>query len=349
MKSTPLILLFSIVWFVQACTSSEGNDKALVKKSEVIPVKILALTKQEVSSVIETSGLFTTDDETMLSFKTGGVIDRIYVKEGDAIKKGQVLASLNLTEIEAQVAQAKLAFEKAQRDYKRVENLFKDSVATLEQFQNAKTGFDVAQKQLEAANFNRSFSEIRAINSGYVLRKLANEGQVVGPGSVVLQTNGASTSNWKLRVGVSDREWASVSLGDKATVTTDALGDKKLMALVTRKSEGTDGASGAFTLELTLQDSSPSLASGLFGKASIQTNRTQHVWSIPYDALLDGDAQSGYVFTTNDSKTAIKTKVSIGSITRQFVLVTGGLENATSLIVSGNAYLTDNSKISVLN
>lgn len=348
MKSTSLILLLSAAWFVQACTSSEGNNESVAKKSDEIPVRVLALTKQEISPVIETSGLFTTDDETLLSFKTGGVIDRIFVKEGDAIKKGQLLAVLNLTEIEAQVAQAKLAFEKAQRDYKRVENLYKDSVATLEQFQNAKTGFEVAQKQLEAANFNRSFSEIRALNSGYVLRKMANEGQVVGPGSVVLQTNGASAGNWKLRVGVSDREWAAVALGDVATVTTDALGNKELKAIVTRKSEGTDGMSGAFALELTLQESNPSLASGLFGKASIQAKRRQNVWSIPYDALLDGDAQSGYVFTTNDSKTAHKTMVTISSITRQHVLVSSGLENANLLIVSGNAYLTEGSKISVL-
>jgi RND family efflux transporter MFP subunit len=348
MKSTPFILLFSAAGFLQACTTKEVNNEPVAKKSDEIPVRVLTLVKQEVRPVIETSGLFTTDDETMLSFKTGGVIERIFVKEGDAIKKGQILATLHLTEIEAQVAQAKLAFEKAKRDYKRVQNLYKDSVATLEQFQNAKTGYEVSQQQLEAANFNRSFSEIRAINSGFVLRKMVNEGQVVGPGSGVLQTNGASMGNWKLRVGVSDREWAVVSLQDKATVTTDALGDKKLLALVTRKSEGTDGTSGAFTLELTLQESSASLASGLFGKASIQANHTSHVWSIPYDALLDGDARSGYVFTTNDSKTAVKTRVTISSITRQHVLVTSGLENSTALIVSGNAYLRDGSKISVL-
>lgn len=348
MKSTSLILLFSAAWLAQACTSSEGNNERSNTASDAIPVRVIALTKQQVSPLIETSGLFTTDDETLLSFKTGGVIERIYVKEGDALKKGQVLASLNLTEIEAQVAQAKLAFEKAQRDYKRVENLYKDSVATLEQFQNSKTAYDVAQKQWEAANFNRSYSEIRAITDGYVLRKFVSEGQVISPGVSVFQTNGAGNNQWKLRVGVSDREWAVVSVGDKATVTTDAMPDKNFSAVVTRKSEGTDGVSGAFTLELTLQESSSSLASGLFGKAAIQTSRSQTVWSIPYDALLDGDDQSGYVFTTNDNNTATKTSVTISSITRNSVLITHGLENATSLIVSGNAYLTEGSKISVL-
>jgi multidrug efflux pump subunit AcrA (membrane-fusion protein) len=101
------------------------------------------------------------------------------VKEGDAIKKGQVLAVLDLTEINAQVTQATLAFEKAERDYKRLSNLYRDSVVTLEQFQNAGTGLDIAREQLTAARFNRTFSEIRASENGYILRKFVNEGQVI--------------------------------------------------------------------------------------------------------------------------------------------------------------------------
>lgn len=347
MKPTSLLLILSAAWFAQACSNSEGKNDP-VKIKEEIPVKVMTLTQQEISPVTQTSGLFTTDDETLLAFKTGGVIEKIYVKEGDPIKKGQLLAALNLTEIEAQVAQAKLAYEKSKRDFMRVENLYKDSVATLEQYQNVKTGMEVAERQFDAANFNRSYSEIRAMSNGYVLRKMVNEGQVIAPGVSVLQTNGASQSNWKLRVGVSDREWAAVSIGDKATVTTDALPDESFEAMVSRKSEGTDGVSGTFMLELVLKNKNTSLASGLFGKASIQMTRTQTAWSIPYDALLDGDSQSGYVFTTNDSKTAQKTRVIVNSINRNHVLISSGLEEAQLLIVSGSAYLKDGSLIKVI-
>jgi RND family efflux transporter MFP subunit len=348
MKPTTLLTLLILIWLTQACSNSEGKTETTSIATEVIPVKVIPLTKKESSPLIQTSGVFTTDDETMLSFKTGGIIEKMYVKEGDAIRKGQLLATLNLTEINAQVAQAKLAFEKATRDFSRVENLYKDSVATLEQYQNVKTGMDVAQKQLDAANFNRSYSEIRALQNGFVLRKMANEGQVITSGTSVFQTNGASENKWKLRVGVSDREWASVSLGNQATITTDALPGKSYEATVTRKSEGTDAMSGAFTIELTLKNLVPALANGLFGKARIQTTRSQNVWSIPYDALLDGDAQTGYVFTTNDSKTAQKTPVVVSSIEREQVIISSGLENAQFLIVSGGAYLRDGSEIKVI-
>ncbi|MFX4370069.1 hypothetical protein ABTA37_20270, partial [Acinetobacter baumannii] len=77
-----------------------------------------------------------------------------------------LIATLNLTEINAQVQQAEIAYEKALRDYKRVTNLYKDSVANLEQMQNAKTALDVAQQQVTAANFNKNYSEIKALTDG---------------------------------------------------------------------------------------------------------------------------------------------------------------------------------------
>lgn len=348
MKSASLLIILSAAWFGQSCGNSNGKNEAAERASEVVPVRVMDIAQQELKPVIQTSGLFTTDDETYLAFKTGGIIEKMYAKEGDAIRKGQLLAALNLTEIEAQVAQARLSFEKATRDFKRVENLYKDSVATLEQFQNARTGMDVASRQLEAANFNRSYSEIRAVNNGFVLRKMANEGQVISPGSPVFQTNGAGQGKWILRTGVSDREWAMIKVGDQATVTTDALEGKKFEATVTRKSEGTDAMNGSFAVEVTLQSPGNGLASGLFGKATIQGSRKQQVWKIPYDALLDGDAQSGYVFVTDDRKTSHKVPVIVGGIEKDHVIIIAGLENVKTLIISGSAYLKDNSAIGII-
>lgn len=347
MKLNALLIMLAALIFVQACTTSKGNDEQQVA-TDVIPVTVKTIAKEKLNSTIQTSGVFTTDDETYLSFKTGGVIEKIFVKEGDAIKKGQLLARLNLTEIGAQVSQAKLAYEKAKRDFNRVENLYKDSVATLEQYQNAKTGMQVAQQQMDAANFNLSYSEIKALSDGFILRKIANEGQVITSGSAVFQTNGASQNKWKVRVGVSDREWALINIGDAAQVTTDATPDQTHEAFVSRKSEATDAMGGAFNIEVTLKNKSENLASGLFAKVNINSTKQQLGWRIPYTALLDGDAQTGYVFTTNDSKTVQKTVVTIGSITKDEVIITAGLEDKQSLIVSGSAYLKDGSSIKII-
>ncbi len=344
MKVTSLLFTFTMIGLLQACSTGNGNDP-IQQVDDAIPVSTIPLQKEAIDVEIQTSGLFTTDDETNLSFKTGGIIEKIYVKEGDAVKKNQVLATLNLTEIAAQVKQAKLGFEKANRDYTRAENLYKDSVATLEQFQNAKTAMQVAQQQVEAAEFNLSYSQIRANKDGFVLRKMANEGQVISAGTTVLQINGAANKLWKMKVGVSDREWSRISIGDEALLQSDAFPEKVMKAIVSRKSEGSDVMNGTFNIDLSLTESNDQLASGLFGTAIIKTSKKQEGWRIPYAALLDGNAKHGYVFTSNDLKTVERVNVVVGSIERNEVIVISGLAEKKHLIVSGSAYLKDGSSI----
>jgi len=345
-----LLLLIGISAGIASCTVKGKTNEE--KNPDVIPVKVLQLQAGTQQQQIHASGQFTTDDEVMLSFKTGGVINKIWVKEGDAIHKGQLLATLNLTEINAQVQQARLAYEKAARDYQRVVNLHNDSVATLEQLQNAKTGLDLSMQQLKAAQFNQSYSEIHAAKDGYVLKKLANEGQVVSSGTPVFQTNGAQSDNWLLRVGLSDKEWAAVQINDQATIETAAAPGQSFNGIVFRKAEGSDAASGAFMVDIKITGTKPAhIASGMFGKTAIRIHQTftgnRGNWTIPYDALLDADGSTGYVFITNDNKTAHKQPVRIAGMEKNNVIISDGLQSATALIISGSAYLSDNSAIRI--
>ena len=348
MKNITLIILCAIFSLLFACKSGDQKEKAIIQQ-DTIPVKIVSLVEEDADAEIITSGYFTTNDETMLSFKNGGVINRIYVKEGDQITKGQLLASINPTEIGSQVAQVQLSLQKAQRDYDRANKLFKDSVATLEQLQNAKTALDVAKQQIQSAKFNEGYTAIRATKNGYVLRKLANDGQIVGPGTPVLQINGASDGNWILKVGLSDKQWSVLKVGDRATISSEALSGQVLQAKVSRKAESIDPQSGTLGVELALSDGKvKGLAAGLFGKARIFPSKKQRSFTIPYDALLDGGENEGYVFITNDNRTAKKVKVQLGAIQKEKISVTGGLEDASAVIISGSAYLTDGSKIRVV-
>lgn len=341
-----------------AITTASCNTKKqepAKQDTETVPVKLLPLTSSHNRGTIAASGKFTTDDEVFLSFKTGGVINKIFVKEGDAVHAGQLIATLHLTEINAQLAQAQAGLEKAQRDYQRVTNLYKDSVASLEQLQNAKTALELSKQQLSAIQFNRNFSEIRAPQSGYVLRKLANEGQYLAAGTAVLQTNGARSDNWFLRIGLSDKDWSAIHIGDKARVTADVSSGKTFEGTVFRKAEGVDPITGTFSVDIKLaKTGEQNFASGMFGNAVLtpaerpSATTAAPSWIIPYDALLDGDGTSGFVFISNDDKTAKKVRVTIGSMEKDNITITGGLEDSRSLIISGSAYLADGSKIKVI-
>jgi RND family efflux transporter MFP subunit len=341
------IYLFLFPLIMTGCNHPAGETT--VDQDAPIPVRVITLQQQTIHEPVYSSGNFTTDDETMRSFKTGGILQRLFVGEGDAVKKGQLLAALDLTEIMAQVTQARLAFEKAQRDYTRLSNLYRDSVITLEQFQNVGTGLDIAREQLTAAKFNQTFSEIRATEDGFILRKFVNEGQVVGPGTPVFQTNGAGDGNWILRVVVSDGQWSSLAPGDSAVITSDLPDMKPMKGTLTQKSEGVDPVTGTFTIDIKpIVSLNNRVASGMFGKATITPSSGRKMWVIPYDALLDGDGSSGYVFVTSDRETATKVKVSVAGITRNNVLIDGGLEQYSTLIISGSAYLSDQSRITII-
>ncbi len=333
---------------VTSCTDGTSSPAPIVKRSDPVPVKVMEVKGQEKAVAIQSSGKITTDNETFLSFKVAGVIESVLVEEGDAIRKGQLLATIDQREINAIVAQAKLGYEKSLRDFTRVERLYKDSVATLEQVQNAKTALDLATQQLDAATFNRQFSKIVAQHDGFVLKKFVNAGQVIGIGDPVFITNGTSPNKWILRINVTDKQWAMIRLQDKAEVKLDAFPGMIYEAKVLRKSETSDPATGTFNVDLQVKNGASTFASGMFASASIITKNIANVWSLPYEAVLDANGNEGFVFVTPDYKKAVRQSVTISGIDQDRVLITDGLENIPAVIVSGSAYLTDMSEITII-
>lgn len=331
-----------------SCTDGKGDTPKLVKKNNPVPVRILEIESKDQRTTVKTSGKITTDNETFLAFKLGGIVEKIYVQDGDAVKKGQLLATLDPREINAIVSQAKLGYEKSLRDFNRLEKLYKDSVVTLEQLQNSRTALDVANEQLQTAEFNKQYSRIIAQQDGFVLKKFANPGQVVGIGDPIIMTNSPGKNNWILKVNASDRQWSAINVNDKAKVKLDAFPNEVFDARVIRKSETSDPATGTFSIDLQVANGKATFASGMFASAEIATNNKSNVWSIPYEALLDANGNEGFVFVTSDYRTAVKQPVTISAIEENRVSITTGLENYTALIVSGSAYLTHQSSITVI-
>lgn len=340
MRLTPLLLSAALL---TACGSKE--PPAETTDSAATPVTVMQVRTAHTPATVNVPGLFTTDDETALSFLSGGIVRSVLVKEGEPVKAGQLLATLEPTNIDAQVQQAQLGFEKAQRDLQRAEALYTDSVISLETVQNARTGLGVAKEQLTAAQYGRRHAEIRASGNGFVLRKFVNDGQLVGAGSPVLMVNGAGKGKWLLKAGLSDKDWAGIAVGDSATVQADAFTGKTMKAVVSSKSMGADQRSGAFQVELRIIDPVAQLASGLYGKATIKTQGRADAIAIPYEALLDGDEDQGFVFIAVEGK-AHKHPVTVHGITNTHVLVSG-LDSTQALIVKGGPYLTEGSAVRV--
>ncbi len=92
--------------FLLGCSSGTPTETSAPQAGQAIPVSLFPLQASPMTTKVTVSGTFSTKDETLLSFKLGGVVAKILVEEGDAVKSGQVVASLDLTEIQAGVRQS---------------------------------------------------------------------------------------------------------------------------------------------------------------------------------------------------------------------------------------------------
>jgi len=337
-----------VVSVLYSC-KEEDKGKNLLGEADVIPVKISAVSALGLPKKISATGLVSTESEAKYSFKIGGVISRVFVGEGQFFRKGQLLATLNSTEIAAGLSQSTLNVDKAQRDYERAANLYKDSVFTLEQLQNTKTALDIANKAKDAVAFNAHYSKIYAASDGFVAKKIASEGEVVGPGMPVLLINETKQNNdYILKVGLTDREWAIINPGQTATVTLDGYADKKFAAFVVRKSQAADPTIGSFQIELKLKLSDIKPAVGMFGKAEISTSRDENVKVIPYDALVEADGDKAFVFAPDGANKVKKVPVTISKFDNQQVYLREGLDGIDQIVISNSAYLNEKSTIKII-
>lgn len=315
--------------------------------SEIDRVKMTRVVYEKMIFPIRSNGLVVPAKEIKLSFKTGGIIAELYVDNGATVKKGELLASLDLSEIDAQVSQIKNGYEKALRDYNRANNLYADSVVTLEQLQNAETAMNVAKANLEIATFNRNHAAIYAPDEGVILKRLVESNEMIAAGYPVFLF-GTKGKYWKIKAGLADKDYVRTKAGDSAKVTFDVYPGIDFYATVSRVGESANPYTGTFEVELDIQPASYRLASGFVAGIEIFPARVDTFYRIPVEALVEAEGQSGYVYAVTDSSTAKKIKVQIAGIFGSSVAISDGLGSIDEIVTDGAAYLTDGAPVIIV-
>jgi multidrug efflux system membrane fusion protein len=294
---------------------------------------------------IRTTGLVENRDEMRLSFKVAGVIRSVSVSEGERVRQGQRLAEIERTEVNAQVEQARQMAEKAQRDVARGERLYADKVISLEQLEDMRTQAAVARASLASAEFNSGYAAIVAPRDGTVLRRLAEEREFIAAGAPVLVL-GAADRGYVVRAGLADREIVQVQLNDHAEVRVDAHPQAVLSGRVIERGSAADPASGLFPIEIALDATSLSMASGLVARITLSpasASEGERVY-VPVAAIVEGDGKRASVFVL-DGDRARRREVEVAFIDGTGVALTSGLQAGESVVTDGALYIEDGERV----
>lgn len=224
MKIQNFALLATALLLMASCKKEE----VAIQETDVIIIKTANVIVENYAQPIASAGIITSDKEARLSFKISGIIDKMYASEGDTVTKGQLLVALNQTEIAAQLQQAKNDYEKTKRDYSRMKNLYLDKAATAEELENNTTGLNSARQLYDIVRFNKQHAVIYANQSGNVIKKEMNEGEIANAGVAIYTINATGNNDWIIRIVLSDKEWVKLKKGDLARITTDAYGTKRI-------------------------------------------------------------------------------------------------------------------------
>lgn len=321
------------------------EQKKAEQPSQVVNVGISTAKRKVQTRVIHASGRLASQQEMKLSFKTAGIIRQIYVDEGDYAHRGQILAQLNLSELQAMKQQAETARDKARRDYDRAKQLFEDSVATKEQFQNAESALKAAEAQLDIVNFNIQHSSIIAPTNGKVLKKLSEANEIVAAGYPVFLFAGTENA-WVVRVGITGKNRNLVRKGDSARVEINAFPDTSFKAVVSETGIFANPYTGVFETELKLLNPPKDMATGMVAKAEIFSARKDSYVSIPVNAMLEARNNTVWIYRLKNGKT-VKQAIEIEQITDREILAKKGIQEGDTVISKGALYVDSDSKLNI--
>jgi RND family efflux transporter MFP subunit len=350
--------IVAVAWTLTAC--SPAKIEAPPKEIPPIPVRTAKVLREAKAQPIDGTGVLSSKAEMKASFKLGGIVARITVDEGDQVKRGQVVATLRATEVEAAVEQANQGVTKAERDLARANTLFEANAATREQLDDATTAAAIARSQWRAARFNKDNAVIRAPADGKVLRRLAEPNELVGPGQPVLVLSG-DNAGWVMRVSLSDRDVARVTEDTPADVEFSAWPGVPLKGAI-REIASAASLLGTYEVEIAVKPPSgneprgaeepalPSmtLRSGMIGRARIAPTTTKMVALIPASALRDGEGRTASVWSTQRDGSVISHRVKVAFFIDNLAAISEGLDNVDAVVTDGAAYLTPESRVTIV-
>jgi len=361
------ILYISAVLFLAACSNNKPKDKKaeltdLKKQQAALASKITALQAElgsqdstkgaDVGAIMLKPGMFTNyvqiqgkidaQDNVTAYPQAQAIITAIYVKVGDHVNKGEVLAQLDNSVLVQNIAQAQTQVNLSNALYQRQKNLWDQKIGTEVQFLQAQTNLQSAQKQVASLRQQADMYRIVSPISGTVDQMDLKLGQVGAPGSAGIRVINAD--NLKVKADVPESYSSSVNQGDSVKVLFPDV-DDSLTTRVSFAAKVIDPGSRSFGIEIKLphnKEYRPNMTAVL--KIADYSKRNTIV--IPVNAIQKSD-EGDYVYI-NVNGYAKRKPITEGATSGGLTEIKSGLSSGDQLITEGASELSDGDKVSVL-
>lgn len=330
-------------------------------ESKASPVKVYKVKRQKISEKLIYTAVVEPWKRQVISPDISGKVAKIYVAEGDRVRKGQVLAELDTESIRLQLRQAEAALsvananlEDAQRNLERMERLYREKAVSEQQYEKVKLAFEAARAQKDqaeaAVNMARralDVSIMKAPFDGVIASKNVEEGDIINPmmggmsaasGVVVLM----DYSRVKIKLDVAPSDVTRIRKGQKINLESFEFPGQIFEGQVTVVSSMADPQTKKFKVEAVVENPELILKPGTFGRVTIEVSSRENSLAVPQKAILE----NSYVMVVENGK-AVKRTVTTGIKNTDLVEIISGLSEGDLVVVEGNFGLADGTPVNV--
>ena len=298
-------------------------------------VSVEPITRSNFERFVEVQGTVQSDDFVGAAAEVAGRVVRLTVEEGDNVRKGQLIARLDLETLDKQIAELETSLSLASDVYQRLQRLWDQNIGSEIQLLEAKNNKERLEKSLETIRFQQTKQNVYAPISGVAEQVFVKQGELASPGMPIVQI--LSTRNVKVVVDVPENYLGVVKRGQMVTVSFPAL-NREVKAKVTQLGRQIDPNNRTFEMEIAMTNTDGTLKPNLLAEVSFNDKTVENVVVIPMSLVQQEVSGKSFVYLSVDTPegaVARKRYVETGDTYDGQVIITDGLTGEEMLITRG--------------
>ncbi|MDG1435764.1 MAG: efflux RND transporter periplasmic adaptor subunit [Saprospiraceae bacterium] len=328
-------------------TEIESIDPEAKKEKPRTLVTTQTVSRSDFNRYIQLQAAVEAEDMVAVSSETGGRITSLNVKEGQYIKRGQLIATTDLETVKKQMAELDKSLELAVEVFNRQKRLWDQNIGSEIQFLQAKNNKERLEKNIETIQFQLTKGNVYAPKSGVIEMIIAKAGEMSAPGSPIAQI--LNTNQVKIAANVPEKFLRNVRQGEMMAIEIPAL-EMKTKGKVTMLGRTINPANRTFKVEVNLTNPKGLLKPNLLANMLLNDFSAKNVITVPLELVQQEVSGKDYVFVKKDGKDgAIASKVYVKTSESYDgnIIIQDGLQGGEELIVTGARSIADNALIEI--